>query len=91
MGVIQKEVANTGRFTKVLVNMSKGSIFVIQPKIERVKLTEVPISYDPNRRKVLVQSKVSAEIFAQDQTGRKDSVNTYSDEKRGQIESGNGQ
>lgn len=80
--VIQKEVANTKRFTQVLVNMSEGSIFVIQPQIDRIDFSESPISYDPNRKKVFVKSKVSAVIYFQDQAGRYDNVKTFEDERK---------
>lgn len=80
--VIQKEVANTKRFTQVLVNMSEGSIFVIQPQIDRIDFSESPISYDPNRKKVSVKSKVSAVIYFQDQAGRYDNVKTFEDERK---------
>lgn len=80
--VIQKEVANTKRFTQVLLNMSEGSIFVIQPQIDRIDFSETPISYDPNRKKVFVKSKVSAVILFQDQAGRLDNIKTFEDERK---------
>lgn len=80
--IIQKEVANTKRFTQVLLNTSEGSIFVIQPQIDRIDFSETPISYDPNRKKVLAKSKVSAIIFYQDQSGKKDNVKTFEDERK---------
>lgn len=82
LDVIQKEIANTKRFTKVLVNMSEGSIFVIQPQIDRIDFSESPISYDPNRKKVFVKAKVSAVIYFQDQSGRYDNVKTFDDERK---------
>lgn len=80
--VIQKEIANTKRFTQVLVNMSEGSIFVVVPQIDRIDFSEAPISYDPNRKKVFVKAKVSTAIYFQDQAGRYDNVKTFEDERK---------
>jgi hypothetical protein len=80
--IIRKEVATTKRFTKVMVGPSAGNIFEIRPKIDRIDFFEAPISYDPNRKKVYVKTKVSADILLRDRTETPSLEKTFEDERK---------
>ena len=79
--VIQTEIANTKRFTKVLLNSSEGDTYIVQPRIDRLDGSLRDIPTDPTRKRFAVKSKVSLNVYLADQRGHKELVKSFYDER----------
>lgn len=81
ISVVQTEVANTKRFTKVLINVSEGDTFEIYPRIERIETFEQPIATDPTRRRIVAKAKVKLDVFLINQRNQKELVKSFYNER----------
>lgn len=81
ISVVQTEIANTKRFTKVLLNVSEGDTFEIYPRIERIESQEQPIATDPTRKRIIAKAKVKLDVFLINQRNQKELVKSFYDER----------
>ena len=79
--VIQTEIANTKRFTKVMLNSSEGDTYIIQPHIDRVSLATSNIPSDPTRKKLVIKAKARLDVFFINQKNQKELVKSFYDER----------
>lgn len=82
MNVVQTEIANTKRFTKVLLNASEGDTYIIQPRIEKIGESLVPIASDPTRRRFTASARTRLDIFFINQKTQKELVKSFYDDRR---------
>lgn len=81
MRVIQTEIANTKRFTKVLLNISEGDTYIIQPRIDRIDERVVPIAADPTRNRLIVKARTRLDVLLVNQRNQKELVKSFYDER----------
>lgn len=81
MRVIQTEIANTKRFTKVLLNMSEGDTYIIQPRIDRIDERISPIASDPTRNRLTVKARTRLDVLLVNQRNQKELVKSFYDER----------
>ena len=79
--VIQTEIANTKRFTKVLLNSSEGDTYIIQPHIDRVSMATSNIPSDPTHKKLVIKAKARLDVFFINQRNQKELVKSFYDER----------
>ncbi|MBI2353920.1 MAG: hypothetical protein HYV06_02630 [Deltaproteobacteria bacterium] len=79
--VIQTEIANTKRFTKVLLNTSEGDTYIVQPHIDKINLAVNNIPSDPTRKKVVVKAKARLDVVFINQRNQKELVKSFYDER----------
>ena len=82
MIIVQTEIANTKRFTKVLLNASAGDTYIIQPRIEKISESLVPIASDPTRRRYTATARTRLDVFFINQRAQKELVKSFYDERR---------
>ncbi len=82
MNVIQTEIANTRRFTKVLLNSSEGDTYIIQPRIERIEGTVANIPSDPTRKRFTAKAKVRLDVLFINQKNQKELVKSFYDDRK---------
>ncbi|RII29415.1 MAG: hypothetical protein CXR30_13020 [Geobacter sp.] len=82
MNVIQTEIANTRRFTKVLLNSSEGDTYIIQPRIERIEGTVANIQSDPTRKRFTAKAKVRLDVLFINQKNQKELVKSFYDDRK---------
>ena len=82
MRVIQTEIANTRRFTKVLLNVSEGDTYIIQPRIDRIDEQVSPIASDPTRNRLTIKARTRLDVFFINQKNQKELVKSFYDERR---------
>jgi hypothetical protein len=82
MRVIQTEIANTRRFTKVLLNSSEGDTYIIQPRLDRIEEQIVPIAADPTRNRLTVKARTRLDVLLVNQRNQKELVKSFYDERR---------
>lgn len=81
MRVIQTEIANTKRFTKVLMNISEGDTYIIQPRIDRIDERITPIASDPTRNRLTVKARTRLDVLLVNQRNQKELVKSFYDER----------
>jgi hypothetical protein len=79
--IVQTEIANTRRFTKVLLNSSEGDTYIIQPHIERVSMATSNIPTDPTRKKLAIKARARLDVFFINQRNQKELVKSFYDER----------
>lgn len=82
MRVIQTEIANTRRFTKVLLNSSEGDTYIIQPRLDRIDELVTPIAADPTRNRLTVKARTRLDVLLVNQRNQKELVKSFYDERR---------
>lgn len=82
MQTIQAEIANTKRFTKVLLNGSEGDTYIVQPRIERIESSIVSIQSDPTRKRFTTKAKVRLDVFFINQRNQKELVKSFYDDRK---------
>ena len=82
MRVIQTEIANTRRFTKVLLNASEGDTYIIQPRLDRIDELVVPIAADPTRNRLTIKARTRLDVLLVNQRNQKELVKSFYDERR---------
>lgn len=82
MAAIQTEIANTKRFTKVLLNSSEGDTYIVQPRIERVETSITPIQTDPTRKRLTTRAKVKLDVLFINQKNQKELVKSFYDDRK---------
>lgn len=82
MNVVQTEMANTKRFTKVLLNASEGDTYIIQPRIEKIGETLAPIASDPTRRRFTASARTRLDVFFVNQKAQKELVKSFYDDRK---------
>jgi len=82
MKVIQTEIANSKRFTKVLLNSSEGDTYIIQPRIERIEGSAADIPSDPTRKRFTVKAKARLDVLFINQKNQKELVKSFYDDRK---------
>ncbi|HPX60850.1 MAG TPA: hypothetical protein PLN25_03655 [Deltaproteobacteria bacterium] len=82
INVVQTEIANTKRFTKVLLNISEGDTYIIQPRIEKVSESLLPIASDPTRRRFTARARTRLDVFFINQKTQKELVKSFYDDRK---------
>ena len=79
--VIQTEIANTKRFTRVLLNGTEGDTYIIQPHVDRVTLAVHPIPTDPTRKRLTVRATARLDVLFINDKNQKELVKSFYDER----------
>lgn len=82
MRVIQTEIANTKRFTKVLMNVSEGDTYIIQPRMDRIDELVAPIAADPTRNRLTIKARTRLDVLLINQRNQKELVKSFYDERK---------
>lgn len=82
MTAIQTEIANTKRFTKVLLNSSEGDTYIVQPRIERIETHVANIQTDPTRKRLTTRAKVKLDVLFINQRNQKELVKSFYDDRK---------
>lgn len=82
MTAIQTEIANTKRFTKVLLNSSEGDTYIVQPRIERLETSISAIQTDPTRKRLTTRAKVKLDVLFINQKNQKELVKSFYDDRK---------
>ena len=82
MNVIQTEIANTKRFTKVMLNSSEGDTYIIQPRIEKITESLAPIASDPTRQRFTASARTRLDVFFINQKTQKELVKSFYDDRK---------
>lgn len=82
MRVIQTEIANTKRFTKVLMNASEGDTYIIQPRMDRIDELLSPIAADPTRNRLTIKARTRLDVLLVNQRNQKELVKSFYDERK---------
>ncbi|MDY0383902.1 hypothetical protein [Trichlorobacter sp.] len=82
MRIIQTEIANTRRFTRVLLNASEGDTYIIQPRLDRIDELVTPIAADPTRNRLTVKARTRLDVLLVNQRNQKELVKSFYDERR---------
>ncbi len=82
MNDIQAQLANTKRFTKVLMNASDQETYIIEPHIESLSSFESPLNMDPTRKVVTFKARVRLDVKFMNTKGQVELVKSYSDDRK---------
>lgn len=82
MNDIQAQLANTKRFTKVLMNASDQETYIIEPRIESLNSFESPMNMDPTRKLVTFKTRVRLDVKLMNAKGQIELVKSYSDDRK---------
>lgn len=82
MRVIQTEIANTKRFTRVLLNASEGDTYIIQPRLDRIDEQLTPIAADPTRNRLTIKARTRLDVLLINQRNQKVLIKSFYDERR---------
>lgn len=82
MNDIQAQLANTKRFTKVLMNASDQETYIIEPRIESLNSFESPMNMDPTRKLVTFKARVRLDVKFMNTKGQIELVKSYSDDRK---------
>lgn len=82
MNDIQAQLANTKRFTKVLINASDQETYIIEPRIESLNSFESPMNMDPTRKLVTFKARVRLDVKFMNTKGQIELVKSYSDDRK---------
>lgn len=81
MRVLQTEIANTRRFTKVLLNASEGDTYIIEPRLDRIDQQITPIASDPTRIRLTIKAHTRLDVLFINQRNQKELVKSFYDER----------
>lgn len=81
MSDIQAQLANTKRFTKVLMNASDQETYIVEPRIESLTSFESPLNMDPTRKQVTYKSRVRLDVKFMNTKGQIELVKSFSDDR----------
>ncbi|MCE1226729.1 MAG: hypothetical protein LWW87_09625 [Geobacteraceae bacterium] len=82
MNDVQAQLANTKRFTKVLMNASDQETYIIEPRIESLNSFESPMNMDPTRKQVTFKARVRLDVKFMNTKGQIELVKSYSDDRK---------
>lgn len=82
MNDIQAQLANTKRFTKVLMNASDQDTYIIEPRIESLNSFESPMNMDPTRKLATFKARVRLDVKLMNSKGQVELVKSYSDDRK---------
>ncbi len=82
MSDIQAQLANTKRFTRVLMNASDSETYIIEPRIEGLSYFESPMNMDPTRKLVTFKTLVRLDVKFMNTKGQIELVKSYSDNRK---------
>ncbi|MDK9717808.1 MAG: hypothetical protein OEL57_07870 [Trichlorobacter sp.] len=82
MNDVQAQLANTKRFTKVLMNASDQETYIIEPRIESLNSFESPMNMDPSRKLVTFKARVRLDVKFMNTKGQIELVKSYSDDRK---------
>lgn len=82
MNDIQAQLANTKRFTRVLMNASDQETYIIEPRIESLSFFEAPLNMDPTRKQVTFKARVRLDVKFMNNKGQIELVKSFSDDRR---------
>ncbi|SKA13435.1 hypothetical protein SAMN02745119_02788 [Trichlorobacter thiogenes] len=82
MNDVQAQLANTKRFTKVLMNASDQETYIIEPRIESLNAFESPMNMDPTRKQVTFKARVRLDVKFMNTKGQIELVKSYSDDRK---------
>ncbi|CAH2032113.1 hypothetical protein [Trichlorobacter ammonificans] len=82
MSDIQAQLANTRRFTKVLMNASDQETYIVEPRIESLSSFEAPMNMDPSRKLVTFKARVRLDVKFMNTKGQEELVKSYSDDRK---------
>lgn len=82
INVIQTEIANTRRFTKVLLNISEGDCYIVQPRIDKIESTISSIQSDPTRKRFTASARVRLDVLFVNQKNQKELVKSFYDDRK---------
>jgi len=80
--VIQTEIANTKRFTKVMLTSNEGDTYIIQPGIDDIKESLVNIPTDPSRKIFAVKVRVRLDVLFINQKNQQELVKSFYDDRK---------
>jgi hypothetical protein len=81
MNDIQAQLANTKRFTKVLLNSSDQETYIIEPRIDSLTFFESPMNMDPTRKQATFKARVRLDVTFMNSRGQVELVKSYSDDR----------
>lgn len=82
MNDIQAQLANTKRFTKVLMNASDQETYIVEPRIESLSSYESPLNMDPTRKQVTYKARVRLDVKFMNTKGQIELVKSFSDDRK---------
>lgn len=82
MNDIQAQLANTKRFTKVLMNASDQETYIVEPRIESLNSYESPLNMDPTRKQVTYKARVRLDVKFMNTKGQIELVKSFSDDRK---------
>lgn len=82
MNDIQAQLANTKRFTKVLMNASDQETYIIEPRIESLSAYESPLNMDPTRKLATFKARVRLDVKFMNTKGQIELVKSFSDNRK---------
>lgn len=82
MNDVQAQLANTKRFTKVLMNASDQETYIIEPRIESLNSFESPMNMDPTRKQVTFKARVRLDVKFMNSKGQTELIKSYSDDRK---------
>jgi hypothetical protein len=82
MNDVQAQLANTKRFTKVLMNASDQETYIIEPRIESLNFYESPLNMDPSRKLATFKARVRLDVKFMNAKGQIELVKSYSDDRK---------
>ena len=82
MNDVQAQLANTKRFTKVLMNASDQETYIIEPRIESLNSFESPMNMDPTRKLATFKARVRLDVKFMNTKGQIELVKSYSDDRK---------
>lgn len=85
MSDIQAQLANTKRFTKVLLNASDQETYIVEPRIDALSHFESPMNMDPTRKLVTFKARVRLDVTFMNAKGQVELVKSFSDDRKLEI------
>ncbi len=82
MNDIQAQLANTKRFTKVLMNASDQETYIVEPRVESLNSYESPLNMDPTRKQVTYKARVRLDVKFMNTKGQIELVKSFSDDRK---------
>lgn len=85
MNDIQAQLANTRRFTKVLLNASDQETYIVEPRIENLTSYEAPLNMDPSRKLAVFKTDVRLDVKFMNNKGQVELVKSFMDNRKLEI------
>lgn len=82
MNDVQAQLANTRRFTKVLMNASDQETYIIEPRIETLTDYEAPVNMDPSRKLATFKALVRLDVKFMNSKGQIELVKSFVDDRK---------